>query len=120
MLALCRACEKSLPGQQDTHGPCHKEGRVLGRKTTSIVRELWGWRDKGVSDWARVAVLPRRCGTFQKLKGQEDKQGTLSDQVHRPRVSEIREMGVGEEPGATASHTMLREGDIDCFRRKVT
>lgn len=52
-----------------------------------------GWRDGGTGgtggdcDRARVAVLPRKCGTFQGLKNQKEKQRTLSDQVLRPRLS---------------------------------
>lgn len=50
-----------------------------------------GWRDRGDCDRARVAVLPRKCGTFQGLENQEEKQRTLSDQVLRPRLSLVRD-----------------------------
>lgn len=79
--------------------PAIKEGIVLGRKTRGAWPESSGlegrgdWRDGGEGDCdrARVAVLPRKCGTFQGLENQKEKQRTLSDQVLRPQLSLVRD-----------------------------
>lgn len=85
-------------------GYCYKRGQE--DKGVRGLRAL-DWRDRGDCDRARVAVFHRKCGTFQGLENQKEKQGTLSDQVHRLWLS----LAGGWE--LERKHHMLRGGDVD-------